>query len=76
MARFLVRRLIQAIPTLIGISIIAFAIMTLAPGGPTTALASDPKFDGTTTRSNRNSVRRKRPHPYPIYAVVNRRCAD
>ena len=44
MARFLVRRLIQAIPTLIGISIIAFAIMTLAPGGPTTALASDPNL--------------------------------
>jgi len=34
MARYVVRRLIQAIPIIIGISIIAFAIVHLAPGDP------------------------------------------
>jgi peptide/nickel transport system permease protein len=34
MARYIVRRLIQAIPILIGISIIVFAIVHLAPGDP------------------------------------------
>lgn len=34
MARYVVRRLIQAIPIIIGISIITFAIVHLAPGDP------------------------------------------
>lgn len=34
MARYVVRRLIQAIPILIGISVIAFLIVYLAPGDP------------------------------------------
>src|SRR5258708_11529877 len=32
--RYLLRRLLQAIPTLIGITIIAYALMRLAPGDP------------------------------------------
>jgi peptide/nickel transport system permease protein len=35
MATYIIRRLIQAVPILIGISIISFAIMQLAPGEPT-----------------------------------------
>ena len=35
MMRFLVRRLVQTIPLLIGISILAFLIIRLAPGDPT-----------------------------------------
>src|SRR3954470_17735356 len=34
MATYVVRRLIQAIPILIGISVIAFVIVNLAPGSP------------------------------------------
>jgi peptide/nickel transport system permease protein len=44
MTKFIIRRAIQAIPTLIGITVIAFAIMSLAPGGPTTALGFNPEL--------------------------------
>ena len=32
--RYLLRRLVQAIPTLLGITVIAYALMRLAPGDP------------------------------------------
>lgn len=34
MSRFLIRRLIQAVPTFFGITILSFALMRLAPGDP------------------------------------------
>jgi len=43
MGRFILRRLIQAIPTLLGITIISFLIMSAAPGGPAAAMTFDPK---------------------------------
>lgn len=39
MTRYLLKRLIQVIPTLIGISIISFFLMQLAPGGPIDQMA-------------------------------------
>ncbi|MFV2063184.1 MAG: ABC transporter permease [Chloroflexota bacterium] len=36
MARYVVRRVIQAVPLLFGISIVAFVLLQLMPGGPTT----------------------------------------
>jgi len=41
--RYILRRLIQAIPTLLGITILAFLIMSAAPGGPAAAMTFDPK---------------------------------
>ncbi|MBS3788622.1 ABC transporter permease [Candidatus Bipolaricaulota bacterium] len=38
MPKYIIRRLLQLIPTLIGVSIITFLLMQLAPGGPTTAI--------------------------------------
>jgi peptide/nickel transport system permease protein len=44
MARYLVKRLIMMIPILLGITIISFAVMQLAPGKPTDlATAENPK---------------------------------
>lgn len=43
MGRFVLRRLIQAIPTLLGITVLSFLIMSAAPGGPAAALTFDPK---------------------------------
>jgi peptide/nickel transport system permease protein len=40
--RYVVRRLIQALPLLLGISIVSFAILKLAPGGPLAAYAANP----------------------------------
>jgi len=44
MTKFIVRRLLQSIPTLFGITIISWAIMIAAPGGPAAALTFSPKF--------------------------------
>ena len=34
MSKYLVRRLLQAIPTLLGVSLVSFGLMHLAPGDP------------------------------------------
>lgn len=44
MRKFIIRRLIQLIPLLIGVSLISFFVMHLAPGDPT-ALFIDPNID-------------------------------
>lgn len=43
MTKYLVRRLIQAIPVVIGITVITYAIMLSAPGGPVERFANNPK---------------------------------
>lgn len=42
MGRYVVRRALQAIPLLIGISAVAFVLMRLAPGGPMAVYAQNP----------------------------------
>jgi peptide/nickel transport system permease protein len=42
MGRYLIRRLIQAIPTFFGVTIIVFALINAVPGGPGGELALDP----------------------------------
>ena len=42
MTKFLVRRLLIAIPTLLGISLVLFAVVALAPGDPFADLAQNP----------------------------------
>jgi peptide/nickel transport system permease protein len=44
MFNFIMRRLLQAIPTVFGITILSFLIMTAAPGGPTSTLSIDPRL--------------------------------
>jgi peptide/nickel transport system permease protein len=43
MGRYLIRRLLQMIPLLIGITIITFALANLVPGSPITGLELNPK---------------------------------
>jgi peptide/nickel transport system permease protein len=43
MGKYIIRRLVTAIPTLIAISIVLFAIISLAPGDPLAAFAADPR---------------------------------
>ncbi|MBK8027281.1 MAG: ABC transporter permease [Chloroflexi bacterium] len=38
MARYIVRRILQAIPTFFGITVLAYLLMSLTPGGPLAAL--------------------------------------
>jgi peptide/nickel transport system permease protein len=42
MGRFLIRRLVQAIPVFLGITVITFALIHAVPGGPTARLELDP----------------------------------
>ena len=42
MSQYLLRRLLIAIPSLLGISVILFTVLALAPGDPFEELASNP----------------------------------
>jgi peptide/nickel transport system permease protein len=42
MTKYVMRRLLQAIPTLFGITVLSFMLMSFAPGGPTAALTFSP----------------------------------
>lgn len=44
MFKYIIKRLLQSIPLLIGVSIIAFAIMHLAPGGPLSVYTLNPSI--------------------------------
>lgn len=44
MAAYVVRRLLQAVPLLIGVSFVAFVILRLAPGGPMAVYAQNPSM--------------------------------
>ena len=44
MGKYIVRRLIQTIPVLIGISIVTYGILRIAPGGPTARFAQNTKI--------------------------------
>jgi peptide/nickel transport system permease protein len=43
-SKYIIRRLIQAIPVLFGITIVVYAILLAAPGGPTAKFTNNPKF--------------------------------
>jgi peptide/nickel transport system permease protein len=45
MTKYVVRRLIQAIPVVIGITIVSYAIMVSAPGGPLQKFAQNPRIN-------------------------------
>ncbi len=44
MTKYIIRRSIQAIPVLIGITIVVYAILQMAPGGPQAKFAQNPRM--------------------------------
>ena len=44
MGKYIIRRMLQAIPVLLGISLITYSILLLAPGGPTERFLQNPKI--------------------------------
>ncbi|MHB8459238.1 MAG: ABC transporter permease [Candidatus Limnocylindrales bacterium] len=44
MGKYILRRLIQTIPVLIGISLVTYGILRIAPGGPTARFAQNPRI--------------------------------
>jgi peptide/nickel transport system permease protein len=61
MIRFIVRRLIQAAPTLFGITLISFFLIQAAPGDPITFLAINPKSSHEATMRLRRQLGLDRP---------------
>lgn len=55
MTRYLVRRLLQAIPTFLGITLITFVVIKLAPGDPVMQMTFDPSIKAET----RDKIRRQ-----------------
>ena len=43
MSKYVIRRVLQAIPVLFGITIVVYLILLLAPGGPTARFANNPR---------------------------------
>jgi peptide/nickel transport system permease protein len=76
MRAYILRRLLQAIPTLLGITIITFSIMRLSPGDPVDMLTFDPKM----TRAARETLRhqlcldRSIVEQYVIWMFGNEEC--
>lgn len=64
MVKYILRRLIQAVPTLFGITILTFIIITAAPGGPTAALALDPRL--TPAQKEKQAARLGVNQPWPV----------
>ena len=60
MTKFVLRRLLQAIPTLLGISILIFAVIRLAPGDPVN-LFFDPTIKGEDLERMRRQLGLDRP---------------
>ena len=56
MTRFIVRRILLAIPTLIGVLVVAFLLLYVAPGDPVTAMIGE-RADSATIARLRNELR-------------------
>ncbi|MBL7200101.1 MAG: ABC transporter permease [Anaerolineae bacterium] len=61
MTRYLIRRLLQAIPTFLGITLITFVVIRLAPGDPVMQMTFDPKIKAETREKMRRQLGLDRP---------------
>jgi peptide/nickel transport system permease protein len=56
MSRFLIRRLLGAIPLLLGVSVLSFVFMQLAPGGPETMFARNSRISDAQIQQIRQNM--------------------
>jgi peptide/nickel transport system permease protein len=63
MTRYILRRLLQAIPTLIGVSIISFFLVNSTPGDPVTIRTFDPNITDETRQIMRRQLGLDQPLP-------------
>ncbi len=71
MGRYVLRRLLIAVPTLIVISFVVFAILALAPTDPLASFGADPRVPAEVRQRNRESLGLNDPWPsrYVKWAV-------
>ena len=69
MGRYLLRRLIQSVPTFFGVTLIVFALINAVPGGPGAELALDPTIKPEDLARIRTSMGLDKPVPerYLLY---------
>src|SRR5262249_62333186 len=63
MSRFIVRRLILAVPTLLMISFVIFAVLALAPGDPMSQFAANPAVPPEVRENIKHSLGLDQPWP-------------
>src|SRR5919206_4986166 len=63
MSRYVVRRLLLAIPTLLMISFVLFAVLSLAPGDPLSQFAANPAVPPEVRENIRRSLGLDQPWP-------------
>lgn len=66
MSHYVIRRTLQAIPLLIGISVIVFVLLQMTPGGPL-AIAENPGGSGRVTQEQLERLRAKYGLDDPLY---------
>jgi peptide/nickel transport system permease protein len=76
MRAYILRRFLQAIPTLLGITIISFALMRLSPGDPVDLLTFNPKMTRAAREALRHQLCLDRPvaEQYIIWMFGNDEC--
>lgn len=67
MARYILMRLLLAIPTLIGVSVILFVVLHIAPGGPETMLIGD-QYNEEMAAAARHNLGLDRPLPVQYFS--------
>src|SRR6266511_999672 len=68
LGRYVTRRLIQAVPLLLGISVVAFTIVRAAPGGPLSAYEADPSVTDADLERLRHAFGLDQPLPLQYLA--------
>ena len=79
MIRYIIRRLLQAIPTLLGVSVISFILAYSAPGDPVTFRTFDPNFDEADRVEMRRQLGLDQPPPLQYlnwFAGIGLRAGD
>ena len=73
MTRYLIRRILQAIPTFLGITIVTFLIIKLAPGDPVMQMTFNPRIKAETRAKIRHQLGLDQPIivQYVIWLVGN-----
>lgn len=76
MRAYILRRLFQAIPTFIGVTIISFGIMRMAPGDPVLLMTFDPNMTVEARETLRRQMCLDRPivEQYFIWLLGNEEC--
>jgi len=73
MGRYVIRRLLQAIPTFLGITILTFAIVYSAPGDPVLQQTFSPRISAATREELRHAMGLDEPIPvqYLVWLIGN-----